>query len=112
MQLHRQKLLAGHRVQKAVQAVDNQQLQILLLNQLPDLMNKLTRRKFGCIDLAKGEFSGLNVLLDVESQSCSPGHQCCQSLIEGENRRAATLLDSRHCVTERNGGFSATSGSQ
>ena len=43
MQLHRKKLLARHRIQEAIQAVDNQQLQILLLDQFTNLIDKLPR---------------------------------------------------------------------
>ena len=55
MQLHGEKFLAGHGIEKAVQAVDDQQLQILLFNQLPDLMNELAGREFRGIHLAKEE---------------------------------------------------------
>ncbi len=87
-------------------------LQILFLYQLPDLVNQLAGREFRSIHLAKEEIPGVNMFLDVQSQALSPDHQSRQSFIEGKKRRTAALLNRRHSVTNRDGGFSAAGRSQ
>src|SRR4029077_13738659 len=72
VQLHCQKLLSRHCIQEAIQAVDDKQLQILLFNQVTNLVDELTGRKFRGIYLAKSEFSRVNVLLDIQPQAFSP----------------------------------------
>ena len=94
VQLHGEKVFAWHGIEKSVQAVDDQQLEIVFFDQLPDFVDKLAGREFRGVDLAKQQFSGINVFFDIHAQAFRPDHQSRQSLIEGEERRTTTALDS------------------
>src|ERR1700723_2082194 len=105
-------MLAGHGIEKAVEAVDDEQLQIVLLDQLPDLVNKLAGRDFRGIDLAKEELSAVDMLSDVHPEAFRPNHQGGQGFIEGEEGGTAVALDRGGCIANCDGGFPATGGPQ
>jgi hypothetical protein len=86
-------MLAGHGIQKPVETIDDQELQIVLFNQLSDFVYKLAWRELCSIDLAKQQLSGIDVLFDVHAQAFCPNQQGCQGFIEGKERRAVAALN-------------------
>src|SRR5206468_13055686 len=68
VQLHGEELFAGHGIEQTVEAVDDQQLQILLIDHLSYLVHKLARREFGGIDLSEGQCFAFDMFADVEFQ--------------------------------------------
>ena len=93
VQLHSEKVLAGHGIKKPVEAVNDQELQIVLFDQLPNFVYKLAGRELCGIDLAKQEFSGIDVFPDIHAEAFCPDDQSRQNFIEGKESRAVATLD-------------------
>lgn len=67
VQVQGQELFAGHSLQKAVQAVDDDGASVFTVHGLAHQFDKLARRHFGRVEVHNIDFPALNVRSDIHS---------------------------------------------
>src|SRR6185437_7617592 len=76
VQVQGQELVAGHRLEKAVQAIDNDGAGVFAVNRLAHEFDKLAWRHFGRVEVHNVDLPALDVRSDVHSQSgCALGER-------------------------------------
>ena len=89
MELGDQEPLLGHRVQVAVQAVDDDhfrpRLAVFSLDGRPDAVGELPRRQLGRVDRLDGDVARVDVLRDVHPEARRPLQDGLEPLVEGED---------------------------
>src|ERR1700750_3311163 len=108
MELHRKKLLVWHRVEKPIQAIDNENPEILFVDKPPNSRDELSRRQFGGINLLNLKQSTVPMLDDVHSQTFGSLHESCKGLVEGEDDCLLSAISCGHGISQGDCSFAAS----
>ena len=95
VEVDRQEPLLGHRVQIAVEAVDDQHRNLVLLRGGADPMGEFARRHLGRIDLLQNDAPGLDLLAKIDAEPIHAVEQDVRAFVEQEHRGDFATLRGR-----------------
>ena len=88
-----ERVLAGHGGLVAVEAVDHDRLDAVVLDATPHALGELAGRQLGGVDLLDEEPFGVHHGLEVDAEALRPLEQEAELLVEHEQGRALAALD-------------------
>src|SRR4029453_18170256 len=88
VQLDDQELLVRHRVEIAVEAVDDDDPGVVLRDRPADVVNEFAGRQLRGVDLAHADPAGIDMRLEVHAHAGAARKQRLDALVEDKQRRA------------------------
>ena len=107
MQLHGEKLLVGHGVKEAVQAIQYHYSQLFSVDQFANSRDEFTRGELGRIDLLNIQGSICHQRGDIHAKALGPFYKRAQRFVEGEDDSLLASLCGGDGVAQGDGGLSA-----
>jgi hypothetical protein len=84
VQMHRKELLSRHRLEISVQAIEENDANIVALDVLPDVRDQFSRGHLRRIDAFDHDFAALQVRAKIDAQAGGSRHQGVRGFLEEE----------------------------
>src|SRR5438046_6220556 len=96
MHLQDEKALLRHRIHIAVQAIDDDDTDRIVLYTVSDNVGKFARRHLGRIDLLHTDLAGVDLPLQRHAKPRTPGKARARTFLESEYANRCALLHSAY----------------